>query len=176
VITNGSRHRGNLDAIITGLWISGVIHDDVDIIRLSHLPSTSPLRLSSTPSVVYDDISTRTSHRLTFDVDLGGSESISERPLVGIGRTSDHRHDRQRILTFIIIIVKTSQNAGFLIAHNTRGMKIGFTLAKSYLIYAPKLGESLGLSQSLALLLSADLVRVAVARWGSRVNGERGRG
>ncbi|KAG7535963.1 hypothetical protein FFLO_03561 [Filobasidium floriforme] len=35
---------------------------------------------------------------------------------------------------------RSSHNAGFLIAHNTRGMKIGFTLAKSYLIYAPKLG------------------------------------
>ena len=68
VIINDSRHPDvNDDAIITGSWISGVIHDDIDIIRLSHLPSTFSPRPSSTPSIVYDDKST-CAHLWTFDL------------------------------------------------------------------------------------------------------------
>lgn len=117
-------------------------------IILRHFPHVRLRRLRSSTTI---NQHARTSGRLTFDVDLG-SESISEHRFVGIGRTSDHRHHLRRISTCVVIIVKTSQNAGFLIAHNTRGMKIGFTLAKSYLIYAPKLGESLSLCRFLALL------------------------
>lgn len=35
-----------------------------------------------------------------------------------------------------------AQNAGFLIPNTFRGLKIGKTLGKSYLIYGPKLGLS----------------------------------
>lgn len=45
---------------------------------------------------------------------------------------------KKRPLTPLLL----SQNAGFLIPNTFRGLKIGKTLGKSYLIYGPKLGRS----------------------------------
>jgi len=54
----------------------------------------------------------------------------------------------------------TTQNAGFLIPPTTRGLKIGFTLGKSYLVYGPKLG------QSFAHVYVLEICRIGIAEWG----------